>query len=445
MGIKHIKPTNIIIWGYIAVILVGALCLMLPIATRNNTVTPFLNALFTSTSATCVTGLVIYDTYTYWSPFGQFIILALIQIGGLGFMTIAISIMGFTKHKIGLSERYTMQESIAAPHIGGIVRLGRFILIIALLLEVLGAIFLALRFCPMYGWVKGLYYSFFHSVSAFCNAGFDLMGTEAPFSSFTSVSGDILINTVVILLIVLGGLGFAVWEDVWHHKLDFKRYRVHTKIVLVATALLITVGAVFLFVFEQDGQIFAGKSLGEQIVISIFHSITPRTAGFNTVNISELKDTSILLTIILMFIGGSPGSTAGGIKTTTFMMLVLSVFSVIKKRKTVECFKRRVEDKILKNAIAIFSIYILLIMVASFFIAHMDHISVKAALFEVTSAIGTVGLSFGITSSLGPASHCALMLLMYFGRVGCLTVLYNFSKRFIENANIYPEEKVVVG
>ena len=423
----------------------GALLLMLPFATRSGVSASFTDALFTATSATCVTGLVVHDTYLYWSQFGQLIILVLIQTGGLGFMTIMMYIFGFTRHKIGLAERSVMQESISAPNLGGIVRMGRFAFYIALSLEAVGAFLLSFKFCPEYGLLKGAYFSVFHSVSAFCNAGFDLMGGTAPFSSLTAYSGNMLVSLTIAALIVFGGLGFVVWDDIIQHKHHFKEYRLHTKIVLSATVILILSGALMFFLFEMNGAAFAGKGLGERVLASFFQSITPRTAGFNTVDLAVLTDPSVLLLISMMIIGGAPGSTAGGIKVTTFSLLVLCVVSVFRKRTSVECFNRRIEDSAFKKAFTVLMIYLLLVITVSTAIAHIDHVSLKTALFEASSAIGTVGLSLGITPQLSVASQLLLAFLMYFGRVGCLTIVYLLIGKVKEQPNHLPTGKIAIG
>ena len=441
----RLTTTKIIAAGYFGVILAGALLLTLPIASKAGTWTPFVDALFTATSATCVTGLIVYDTFTHWTLLGQLILLVLIQIGGLGFMTMALSISTFTRHKIGLKERYIMQESIAAPQMGGIIRIVRFTVTATLIFEGTGALLLATRFIPQFGFGKGLYYSIFHSISAFCNAGFDLMGTIEPLSSLTSYSGDVVVNVTIMLLIVIGGFGFIAWEDIWHNRFRFKKNRLQTKIVLVTTLLLIFSGALLLFLLEYNGEAYAGKSLLDKILSSFFQSVSPRTAGFNTVNLSILKESSIVLIILLMLIGGSPGSTAGGIKTTTIAVLALCAHSVLRRRNSVQVFKRRLADEVVKNAVTIFFIYLFLFLGSSLFISAYEGISFLTAAFEAGSAIATVGLTLGITSQLSTVSHLLLIFLMYFGRVGCLTLLYAFMDPNITTPGQMPLEKVAVG
>lgn len=437
--------TKIIAVGYILVITIGTLLLMLPISNRERIVTPFIDAWFTATSATCVTGLVVHDTYSFWSGFGQAVILVLIQIGGIGFMTIAISALTFTKRKIGLSQRLLMQESVAAPQVGGIVRMSKFVLSGTLLFEGIGAILLAFYFVPRLGIGKGIYYSVFHSISAFCNAGIDLMGYFDPGSSLITASGSYILSITVALLIVIGGLGFLVWADIKKNKNRFRNYRLHTKVVLEATGFLILLGTVLIFLFEFGRPSMEGRNLGEQILCSFFQSVTPRTAGFNTMDLNQLTDSTQLLMVCLMFIGGSPGSTAGGIKTTTMVIMILSIWTELKKRKDIECFRRRIEGESIRHASCVLMLYGILVLASSMIIAAIEPVEMKAVLFEVVSAIGTVGLSLGITPQLGTVSHIILILLMYVGRVGGITILIAFSNRVSNIPSKLPVEKISVG
>lgn len=448
MGLRNINtksPMKIIMWGYMGIILIGAVLLMLPISSREGIVTPPVDAIFTAASATCVTGLVVRDTFTYWSGFGQGVLLLLIQVGGIGFMTFALAAIMLAKKKIGLRERYTMQESVGAPQVGGIVRMTRFILSGTLLFEGAGALLLALRFCPRLGLLEGMYYAVFHSVSAFCNAGFDLFGRFEPYSSLEDFSGDFIVNTVIAALIVIGGLGFFVWEDIHKNRLNFRRYRLHSKLVIVTTGVLILGGAVLLFLFENGGELLAGKSLYEKLLICLFQSISPRTAGFNTVPVAGLSNASLLLIIILMVIGGSSGSTAGGIKTTTFSVLSLSVLSEFKKKKSIECFMRRVDDATTRRACCVMMLYLFLCLSAALAISALDGTGLKETLFETASALSTVGLSMGITGELSGASHLILAFLMYCGRVGSLTLVLAFSDCREKAISQMPLEKVTIG
>ncbi len=440
------SPMKIILTGFCCIILLGGLLLSLPAATRSGVSTNFLDAVFTATSATCVTGLIRFDTYTYWSLFGQIIILILIQIGGIGFMTVAISFVAITKRKIGLSQRFVMQESVSSPQIGGIVRMTRLILLGTLLIESIGAILLCLRFCPMFGLWKGIYFSVFHSVSAFCNAGFDLMGIWEPYSSLTSMQNDPYINCIIMALIVIGGIGFFVWSDLLHSKFRFRHLRLHTKIVISSTLALIIGGTLALFLLEQGGEIFQGKTTGEQLLYSAFQSVSPRTAGFNTVDLPSLRETSLLFIICLMLVGGSTGSTAGGMKTTTLAVLLLSIGATFRRKKSIECFGRRVDDDTLRTASCVLMLYLGLTIFSALLISSVESLPILTTLFETASAIATVGLSLGITPELSSLSEIVLTLLMIFGRVGSITILLAFaSNRMATPPSKLPLEKVQIG
>ncbi|MGN0571500.1 MAG: TrkH family potassium uptake protein [Candidatus Fimenecus sp.] len=433
-----------IILGYFCIILLGAFLLCLPISARSGHWTNFFDALFTATSATCVTGLVVFDTYTYWSIFGQLVILLMIQVGGIGFMTLAISAMTLTKHKIGLRSRYTLQESVNATQVGGIVRMTRFILIGTAIFEISGSVLLCFRFCPQYGFWKGLYFSIFHAVSAFCNAGFDLMGSSGAFSSLTQYAADPLVNFVISALIIIGGIGFFVWSDIKTNRFRFRRYKLHTKVVLVTTAALIVVPFLFMLLTERNNPSFKGAPL-TYFLSCLFQTITTRTAGFNTADLTVFSDATILCMIFLMLIGGSPSSTAGGLKTTTLAMLCASLVSIFKKRKNISCFHRRISDDALLQIISITALYTLLLFSCAMLICAFDSVSVKEALFETASAIGTVGLSLGITAGLSTVSHFILMALMFFGRVGGLTLLLAFHDQQSVTPSRYPVENITIG
>lgn len=446
-GMKKIKwtTTKIIVAGYLFVITVGTLLLMLPIANRQGTTTSFMDAWFTATSATCVTGLVTNDTYSFWSNFGQGVILVLIQIGGIGFMTLDISALTFTGKKIGLSQRLLMKESVAAPQVGGIVRMSKFVLSGTLFFEILGAVILAFYFIPRLGMGKGIYYSIFHSISAFCNAGIDLMGYYEPSSSLVTAADSYIVGITISLLIIIGGIGFLVWADIKKWKWHFKYYKLHSKLVLTASLFLVVLGTVLIFIFEWGRPSMEGKNLGEQILSAFFQSVTPRTAGFNTMDLNSLTDSSQMLMICLMFIGGSPGSTAGGIKTTTMMILILTIWTEFRKRKDVELFKRRVENETIRHASCILILYGILCIVCALVISTIEGLGMKAVLFEVVSALCTVGLSLGITSQLGIVSQIILILLMFIGRVGGITILLAFSNHISSIPSKLPIEKISVG
>ena len=441
----RITPAQIIILGFLLLITVGTVLLMLPFATNNPSGAPFLDALFTATSATCVTGLVVQDTALYWSPFGQAVILVLIQIGGMGVVTMAVAIFIFSGRRISLKQRWVMQESISAPQVGGIVRQTRFILKTALAMEAAGAVLLALRFCPQMG-PKGIWYAVFHSISAFCNAGFDLMGVRSgPCSSLTAYTADSIVNTALILLIVLGGIGFMTWQDFREHKWHLRAMRLQTKVILSTTAILLVGGFLYFFLYEFQQPQWRGMSGGERLWASLFQAVTPRTAGFNTVDLSQMTPPSQLVTILLMLVGGSPGSTAGGFKTTTLAVLLLTTAAVFRRRDTAHCFGRRLQDEAVHNAMALFVIYLLLAVTGGILICCIDGIPLMGALFESSSAVATVGLSLGYTGGLSSASRMILIFLMYFGRVGGLTVIYAVTTKGTGKVSQFPQERLTVG
>lgn len=448
---KHKRITNsltyprMIALGYFLVISIGTLMLSLPIATRDGAYSGFINTLFTATSATCVTGLVVFDTYTQWTLFGQSVILMLIQIGGLGFMTIVTMISFIVKRKIGLKERGLLRETVNTMYIGGIVRLTKRILIGTLLFEGAGAILLSIRFIPEMGLAEGIYNGIFHSVSAFCNAGFDIMGRYGKFSSLTTYFGDVCVNLTIIMLIIFGGIGFFIWDDIEKNRHHYRRYRLHTKIVLVVTTILIASSSICFYIFERNNLLYE-MNTGERILASVFSAVTPRTAGFNTVAMAELTPASKLLTIVLMFIGGSPGSTAGGIKTTTLAVVMISLWSMLKNKKNDNIFGRRLEDNALKRASAVITVNTMLIIFAALLISVAnDSFAFGDILFEVTSAIGTVGLSTGITEDLSAFSHIIIIFLMFSGRVGSLSFALAFTENRVPSSVQNPMERINIG
>ena len=434
------SPFRIIIFGFLLVIFMGSFLLMLPVSTKTGKCTPFLDALFTSTSAVCVTGLVIHDTATYWSNFGQSVIILLIQIGGLGVITVAGAFAILSGRKIGLMQRSTMQEAIAAPNVGGIVRRTGFILKTALAVELLGAVLLFPVFFREFGLFKGAWYSLFHSISAFCNAGFDLMGVKAPFSSLTDYAGNPVISIVIALLIAIGGIGFLTWEDIRTNGLHFRKYRMQSKVILTVTGTLILVPTVYFFFFE-----FSEAPLGERLLLSFFQAVTPRTAGFNTADLTLLSETGQFVIIILMLIGGSPGSTAGGMKTTTFAVLLANTLAVFRRREHPSFFNRRVSNEVVSQASTIFIMYVVLFLTAGLVISRVENLPVLTCLFETASAIGTVGLSLGITPQLSCISHLILIALMFFGRVGGLTLIFAALSHVQGNSARLPQERITVG
>ena len=413
---------------------------MLPVSTRAGTATPFSDALFTSTSAVCVTGLVLHDTATYWSFFGQVVILFLIQIGGLGVITVAASFAMISGRKISLMQRSTMQEAIAAPKVGGIVRLTNFMIRTTLAIELLGTIIMAPVFCQDFG-VKGLWVALFHSVSAFCNAGFDLLGTSSqPFVSLGRYIANPLINLVIMLLIIIGGIGFLTWDDICSHKWHIRRYRVQSKVILWTSALLIIIPAVFFFVVD-----FTGSSTGTRLLASTFQSVTTRTAGFNTADLTAMTPTSKSVMIMLMLIGGSPGSTAGGMKTTTFAVLILNMVATFRQKEDIEIFGRRLDSHAIKNAATIVALYIIFFFIGGIAISSIEHLPLLDCLFETASAVGTVGLTLGVTPQLSVLSQLILIVLMYLGRVGGLTLIYAAISNKNQSGAKLPLEKITVG
>lgn len=438
---KHKGRTSfqIIIISFFALILTGAFLLMLPISSQGRTVTPFSDCLFTATSATCVTGLVARDTATYWSLFGKGVIITLIQIGGMGVITIGLAIMRATGRKISLSQLSTMKESISAPQVGGIIHLTGFILKGSLIVELAGAVLLAPVFISDFGVMTGIGYSLFHSISAFCNAGFDLMGVREPFSSLTSYSASAYLNVIIMLLIIVGGIGFLTWNDVITHKFKFKKYSLQSKIVITTSLLLIVIPAVFFFFCE-----YSDLGIKERTLSSAFQSVTARTAGFNSQDLARMSESGTLLMIILMLIGGSPGSTAGGMKTATFAVLFLGAITVFSRKNDVECFKRRVPDNAVRNAGAILFMYLFLFISSGVIISRTEGLPLLTCLFETGSAIGTAGLTLGITTQLSLLSKSILMFLMFFGRVGGLTLIYAAVSSSESAKGRLPVDKVAI-
>lgn len=434
------SPFRIIIFGFLLVIFMGSFLLMLPISTKTGECTPFLDALFTSTSAVCVTGLVIHDTATYWSNFGQSVIILLIQIGGLGVITVAGAFTILSGRKIGLMQRSTMQEAIAAPNVGGIVRRTRFILKTALAVELFGAALLFPVFFCEFGLLKGAWYSLFHSISAFCNAGFDLMGVKAPFSSLTDYAGNPVISIVIALLIAIGGIGFLTWEDIRTNGLHFQKYRMQSKVILTVTGALILIPTIYFFLFE-----FTQAPMGERVLLSFFQAVTPRTAGFNTADLTAMSETGQFVIIILMLIGGSPGSTAGGMKTTTLAVLLANTLAVFRRREHPSFFNRRLSNEVVSQASTILIMYLVLFLTAGLVISRVENLPVLTCLFETASAIGTVGLSLGITPQLSSISHLLLIALMFFGRVGGLTLIFAALSHVQGNSARLPQERITVG
>ena len=436
----RLSSFQIIILGFAGVILLGTLMLMLPISTTEGCVTPFNEALFTATSAVCVTGLVVQDTGSYWSAFGQMVILMLIQIGGLGVVTVAASFALMSGRKISLMQRSTMQDAISAPKVGGIVRLTLFILRGTFLIELIGALAILPVFCRDYGW-HGIWLAVFHSVSAFCNAGFDILGTnDNLYPSLVGYVQNPVINITIMVLIITGGIGFLTWDDICENKLHFHRYRMQSKVILVTTLALIVLPALFFFFVD-----FGTLPLGERIQAALFQSVTPRTAGFNTVNLPGMSSSSLAVMIFLMLIGGSPGSTAGGMKTTTLAILLGNAVATFRQRDSVQFFGRRVDCHAVKTAATILTMYLALFFGGGVFISVYENLPISSCLYEAASAVGTVGLSLGITPHLHIPSQIALIALMYLGRVGGLTLIYATVSTKKNGNGKLPQEKITIG
>lgn len=437
---KRLSTFQVILLGFAGVILLGALLLMLPISSAERVVTPFNEALFTSTSAVCVTGLIVKDTGSYWSAFGQAVIITLIQIGGLGVVTIAASLSMLAGRRISLMQRSTMQDAISAPKVGGIVKLTKFIITGTFIIEAVGAVSMMPVFCKNFG-AKGIWMSVFHSISAFCNAGFDILGTKGnQFCSLTSYTSNPVINITVMLLIVIGGIGFLTWDDIYNNKFKIKKYRMQSKIILVTSLILILLPAIYFFFFD-----YSDYSIGNRLLASLFQSVTTRTAGFNTTDLTKLTRPSQAIMIFLMLVGGSPGSTAGGLKTTTIAVLILNAFACFRRKEDVCAFGRRIDNSVIKNAATIVMMYIALFFIGGVSICTIEKLPLVASLFETASAIGTVGLTLGLTPKLSLASQIILIVLMYIGRVGGLTLIYaTLSGKKQINAKM-PLDKITVG
>ncbi len=436
---RKLSSAQIILFGFALVILIGAWLLTLPVSSKTGSATPFLNCLFTSASAVCVTGLVVCDTATHWSYFGQGVILLLIQVGGMGVITAGAAITMASGKKISLMQRSTMQDAVSAPQVGGIVRFTGFILKGILLIELTGALLLMTVFVPDYG-PKGIWMGVFHSISAFCNAGFDILGEAAPFCSLTAYADHPTVNLTVMGLIVVGGIGFLTWQDVRQNGLHLGRYRMQSKVILAATGLLILLPTVYFFFLEFSSLPFPKRFWG-----SLFQSVTPRTAGFNTLDQTSLSETGQMLTCILMLIGGSPGSTAGGMKTTTLAVLLACAAAVFRRRENGGFFGRRIADDTVKNAVTVFLLYIIMFFAGGMLISRIESLPLTCCLFESASAVGTVGLTLGITPGLGAASKIILICQMFFGRVGGLTLIFATLPATKNTLSKLPLERITVG
>ena len=437
---KRLSSSQMIILGFAVIILLGTLLLMLPISSKRETFSPFLDCLLTSTSAVCVTGLVVYDTAVHWTLFGQAVILILIQIGGMGVITVAAALSLAAGRKISLMQRSTIQDAISAPQVGGIVRFTGFILKGIFLIELLGAVVMAPVFIRDHGFGEGLWMAVFHSISAFCNAGFDIVDDGVLFNSLMGYASDPVINLAVMLLVIVGGLGFLTWRDIYTNGIHVKRYRMQSKVILTMTAGLLLIPAVYFFFFELDHLPLAERFWG-----AWFQAMTPRTAGFNTVDLNAMSESGQMLTALLMLIGGAPGSTAGGMKVTTFAVMAAVAVAVFKRRQNGRFFGRRIDDETVKNAATVFLMYIGLFLLGGMLISKLEGFPLLACLYECASAVGTVGLSLGITPELGWTSKLILTALMYIGRVGGLTLLFATLPATKNTMSRLPLEKISVG
>ncbi|SFS30408.1 TrkH family potassium uptake protein [Marininema halotolerans] len=445
--IHSLSPLKILVLGFAVVILAGAVLLSLPIATESGESISFLDALFTATSAVCVTGLVVVDTATTFSTFGEGVILLLIQLGGLGFMTFGVLFAIFLGKRIGVKSRRVLQESFQQRHLQGIVRLTQLVLTITLVVEAVGVFLLSIRWVPEWGWSKGLYYALFHSVSAFNNAGFDLFGDEKPFSSLSKYVGDPLITLTIAGLFIIGGLGFVVMTDLIQcYKTRNRRLSLHTKLVLTGTGILIMMGTLSILLVEwANPRTLAHLSWSDKLLASFFQGVTPRTAGFNTLDIAHMYPASQFIIMMLMFVGAAPSSTGGGIKVTTFVIVLLAAWSMIRGQSDVVTYRRRIPYQLVYRALTVFVVSLTLIVTVTILLTITEHTGLTRALFEVVSASGTVGMSLNLTPELTPLGKVLITFTMFAGRLGPLTLAYALAKRDKQVLIRYPEESPLTG
>lgn len=448
---RRLSPPQIIALGFLAVIFIGGILLSLPVSSADGESLPFENALFTATSAVCVTGLVVYDTGAVYSVFGQIVIMLLIQIGGLGFMTLAATLFLIVRKRITLRDRLIMQEQYNQFQLQGLVKMTLHILALTLAIELIGAIMLAVSFIPMYGWDRGIYFSIFHSVSAFCNAGFDILGLGA---SLVPVNSEPIIILTISVLIILGGLGFGVLVDILKVR-RFSKFSLHTKVVLVCTGLLLLSGFLLFYVAEiGNSKTLGGMSAGDGVMNAFFHSVTLRTAGYDSIGAGNLHDSSKILSVIFMFIGASPASTGGGIKTTTMFLLIMLVYTIVMNKDEVVAYKHRIPHQLVLKAIAIVIISLFVVLLSSVLLSIFEQDNPNTAsydyvdmLFESASAFGTVGVSTGMTGSLTLPSKILLMITMFIGRIGPLTLTIALSRHSSPQKSSvkYPEGRIIIG
>lgn len=443
LKIRSWSSTRLLSVGFALIILFGTVLLSLPISSRSGNGLGFLDAAFTAASATCVTGLALFDTYTQFTVFGQVVILLLIQVGGLGFMTVAILFSLAVHRRIGLRERSLLADGVGSLHLAGVVRMVRRILFGTAVFEGLGTVLLAIRFVPRLGLLRGLWAACFHAVSAFCNAGFDLMGMLEPSSSLTLFYDDPLVVLTVAALIVIGGIGFVVWNDFADCAFHLRKLNYHSKVVVTSTLVLIAAGTALFFWMEKDASM-AGMDLGGRLLSSLFQSITPRTAGFNTVDMASLSEGGKALTMLLMFIGAAPGGTGGGIKITTFVVISATAYASLKNKNDTNVGHYQISAETIGRAFCSATVYAGITLVGILVLCTQG-IPLADAAFEGLSAIGTVGLSTGLTTSLTEWSKLIVILLMYIGRLGSLTVFLAVSGRDAKVGFRYPIGKLLVG
>lgn len=437
-----VNEIQILVLGFAMVIFIGAILLSLPVSSRNGIYTNFIDCIFISTTATCVTGLVTLDTGTHWSTFGQFIILFLIQIGGLGFMSIATLFSLIMGKRITLKERLVIQQSLNSFSIQGLVKMSKYLLKFTILVEVIGATLLATQFIPEFGIAKGIYYGIFHSISAFCNAGIDLIGN---FRSVTPYTDNPIILMTIATLIATGGLGFFVWHEIYSFRTT-KKLSLHSKLVIISTIILIVGGSILMFLFEMSNiKTIGNMTMRDKIVNSIFAAVVPRTAGFNSVPTADMSEGGKFLTMVLMFIGGSPGSTAGGIKTTTTALLIITVISVIRGREDAEIHERRIGKELVYRSLVVATLSMGIVLVATIILCMTEKASLDYIIYEVISAFGTVGLTLGLTTELSTPGKLLIAFIMYCGRLGPLTVALSLAKRSVPSTIKYPEDRIIIG
>lgn len=434
------NPPLYLTLGFAILIIIGGCILSLPIFTRSGKFTNLIDSIFVAASASCVTGLTTVNTAEHWNSYGHLLILFLIQIGGLGVMTLATLFPLLLRKKIGLKSRQILKEQLNIDTLQGIMKLFRYVLVFTFLVEILGAILLSFRFVPLFGVAKGLWYSIFHSVSAFCNAGFDLLG-----DSIYPYRNDNLINITLMSLVVIGGLGFIVTAEIFRKK-SFKKLSTHAKLVLIISASLIVIGTLAFYLIErQVGGVLYKENFKNSIMQSAFQSISARTAGFYSVKLNQMHDTSVLLLSVLMVIGGSPGSTAGGLKTTTFGVLILSTISIFKQEDEVTIFNKHIDSKTIRKALAIIMVYLALIFIVIFVLSLSENFKVIDISYEVASAFGTVGASRGITGDFSNIGKILITLSMYLGRIGPMTMAYSIGLKSKTKYIRYPEANISIG